>query len=512
MQNTPLYEHTPAETNFLLRPAVYTALAVQIVMIIHSIWYEDNPQDHFLALIIVIVAICSIILFYFTLFEKLIKSSALQIGLVVFVGIFTGVLLSIPCPVIRLLAQADVIIFLVAGSTFTSRRFNYLFPIMTGLAFLIRSALVEQITVQDLSLVLFVLMVSIVVLEIVHRMRHALTQQLRRTESMNMVAAKLSSSLEIEDVVALLGEAIRGALPADTYYVGRLISDHVHLDLLFDEGRFYPAADLPLVETLAGRVVTSRQPLLLTDLPKQHKKLGIRVGLVGNQRPSTSWLGVPILIDNEVFGMIGVASYKHDAFNLRDQELLENIAHQAALAIDNARHHAEVERQSRHDSLTGALNHGWFLKMLAAAAASCQEQGSPLSLIMLDVDHFKQYNDRYGHLLGDQVLTTLVQTIQQHIKSSDLTGRWGGEEFIIALPDTTLPQAQIVATRIRQTLAEIVLTDRYGASIPAPTISQGIAILPDDTDEIFQLIDRADQRLYIAKARGRDQIEPAVSE
>ncbi len=137
--------------------------------------------------------------------------------------------------------------------------------------------------------------------------------------------------------------------------------------------------------------------------------------------------------------------------------------------------------------------------------------GTNLSLIMLDIDHFKLYNDNYGHLIGDQVLFLLTEIIQKHIKSTDLVGRWGGEEFVIALPNTNGVQAFGVAQRIQVSMNALTLTDREDNPIPAPSVSQGIAVLPKETTSIYTLIDLADQRLYIAKERGRNQIDPLLS-
>ena len=127
---------------------------------------------------------------------------------------------------------------------------------------------------------------------------------------------------------------------------------------------------------------------------------------------------------------------------------------------------------------------------------------------MLDIDFFKQYNDNYGHLIGDQVLEIITTTIQKHVKHTDLVGRWGGEEFVIALQGASGTQAYQVALRIRRSLAAIKINGRDGQLIPPPTVSQGIAIFPRESTDYFQLIDLADQRLYQAKERGRDQIEP----
>jgi diguanylate cyclase (GGDEF)-like protein len=134
-----------------------------------------------------------------------------------------------------------------------------------------------------------------------------------------------------------------------------------------------------------------------------------------------------------------------------------------------------------------------------------------LSLIMLDIDYFKRFNDMYGHLVGDRILKTLCTAIKHHIKQSDAVGRWGGEEFVISLPGASGIDAFRVAERIGQTMAMLQLEDREQNPIPVPTVSQGVAVYPREADEIYRLIDLADTRLYVAKERGRNQIEPAES-
>jgi diguanylate cyclase (GGDEF)-like protein len=105
-------------------------------------------------------------------------------------------------------------------------------------------------------------------------------------------------------------------------------------------------------------------------------------------------------------------------------------------------------------------------------------------------------------------LTILTQAIRQHIKSSDSIGRWGGEEFAIVLPGASGPQAQIVAERVRETVSSLSIHHREEHPLPFPTVSQGLAVFPGETNAVNKLIDLADQRLYIAKERGRNQIEP----
>jgi diguanylate cyclase (GGDEF)-like protein len=181
------------------------------------------------------------------------------------------------------------------------------------------------------------------------------------------------------------------------------------------------------------------------------------------------------------------------------------------VALDNTIRHAQVEEQTRLDSLTDVYNHGYFLKKLSDQAYQAAANNSVLSLIMLDIDFFKQYNDTYGHLVGDKILKTLCTAIKHHIKQNDAVGRWGGEEFVIALPGANGAEALKVAERIGQTMALLRVEDRQQRPIPVPTVSQGVAVFPSEADEIYRLIDLADRRLYIAKERGRNQIEPVAS-
>ena len=228
--------------------------------------------------------------------------------------------------------------------------------------------------------------------------------------------------------------------------------------------------------------------------------------MVGEKRLSRSWLGVPMLIENDLIGLLVVTSYQPNVFDEMDQLLLEQIAQQAVLSIQNARHHEEVSQQAKLDSLTGVSNHNHFIERLYEEAEAAKSTLAPLSLIMLDIDYFKLYNDTYGHIIGDQVLRLTVQAIQSHIKKTDTVGRWGGEEFGVVLPNTTISQAKMVANRIRRTLAELPLFDVEGQTIPKPTISQGIGTIPDHTSDVDELVIIADRALYKAKNKGRDQV------
>ncbi|HEX2978805.1 MAG TPA: diguanylate cyclase [Anaerolineaceae bacterium] len=353
-------------------------------------------------------------------------------------------------------------------------------------------------------------LVTIILTEVIQALRQIIFRHMTRMETIKNVARSLGSSLETHQVVSLLSAVVQKSFQADTYYVGLVKEGKIHLELFFDDGEFFPSQDVPLGGNLASWVIRNKNSLLLSDLSKDAQRLNIPYMVIGTKRTSRSWMGAPIELGGDILGLIAVASYSPRAYDQVDLSLLESIAQQAALAIVNSYHHAEVQHQSHLDSLTGVYNHGYFLISLAKEAEEALQNHASLSLIMLDIDHFKQYNDTYGHLVGDQVLSMLVKNIRAHVKSSDVVGRWGGEEFVILLRNTVGSQANKVAERIQQSMETFIMTERDQKTIPSPTVSQGIALFPDEAVEIYKLVDLADQRLYQAKQRGRNQIEPKV--
>jgi diguanylate cyclase (GGDEF)-like protein len=352
--------------------------------------------------------------------------------------------------------------------------------------------------------------VSVVVIEVVLRIKDTTQQHIRRLEIINKVSRQIMLSLETEQTVSLLNATIQDALEADTYFVGILRANEIQFDLFYDDGDYYNGTRVPIEGTLSGWVIKNQKELFLPDLRKELDLEGVKDYIIGKERTSLSWMGVPLIAAN-VRGVIALGSYQPNAFDSADMQLLSSLAQHVTLALDNTIRHAQVEEQARLDSLTGVYNHGYFLKKLAEQAEAVSANHAPLSLIMLDIDFFKQYNDTYGHLVGDRILKTLCTAIQHHIKQSDTVGRWGGEEFVISLPGATGEQALQVAQRIGATMAALKIEDREHRMIPVPTVSQGIAIFPTEADEIYRLIDLADRRLYIAKERGRNQIEPPLS-
>ncbi|MEW5903932.1 MAG: sensor domain-containing diguanylate cyclase [Pseudomonadota bacterium] len=165
---------------------------------------------------------------------------------------------------------------------------------------------------------------------------------------------------------------------------------------------------------------------------------------------------------------------------------------------------AELERQAHHDYLTELDNRGYFMQRATLEVARAQRYAKPMALLMLDIDNFKQINDRYGHQAGDKVLRTLAATCRQTLRGIDLIGRIGGEEFAVVLPEASATQAHEVAERLRKDIAAAQV-DSAGESLNF-TVSIGIVDLVAGETSLDALLRAADQALYAAKAAGKDRV------
>ncbi len=169
---------------------------------------------------------------------------------------------------------------------------------------------------------------------------------------------------------------------------------------------------------------------------------------------------------------------------------------------------AKLEQEARTDSLTGIANRRYFLELAGHEFARARRYKAKLSALMLDLDHFKEINDTYGHQVGDLILTKLVQVCRNAMRGEDVIGRLGGEEFGILLPETTREKAGEVAERLRHAIASAEVRVEQGPPVRF-TASVGAATVRDDDPDIMALLGNADQALYAAKDAGRNTVRAA---
>ncbi|MBU0554311.1 diguanylate cyclase [Myxococcota bacterium] len=219
-----------------------------------------------------------------------------------------------------------------------------------------------------------------------------------------------------------------------------------------------------------------------------------------------SLLIMPLLdADGEPLGALTVASVRPRVCDQPPhREMLELIASQAAVRIDLARAHEQIKEMATVDGLTGLLNHRTFQQAFDKMLIRAKRNERPLSIILTDIDHFKRFNDTYGHPFGDIVLSRVAKVLRQAVRKLDVAARYGGEEFVIILEDAEEEGAASRAEHVRQQVEALVFEHDIGPV--SVTLSLGVASFPLDGTLKSDLIDRADKALYRAKHGGRNQV------
>jgi len=224
---------------------------------------------------------------------------------------------------------------------------------------------------------------------------------------------------------------------------------------------------------------------------------------------SVSCLLVGLKMRDEPPAVLTLHRFRGEPFEPGDRRLAEASAPLFAAALDNLRRFGRAEELSITDGLTAVYNYRYLRSALDKEVARARRFGEVFSLIMLDVDHLKEYNDVYGHLRGSEVLRRLAQVVLSELRSADIAAKYGGDEFVIILPQTGREGACTLAERIRSSVeAHSFPGEEEGMRI---TSSMGIAQFPDDGETSRELLEAADAALYAAKRRGRNRVAAEAS-
>lgn len=207
---------------------------------------------------------------------------------------------------------------------------------------------------------------------------------------------------------------------------------------------------------------------------------------------------IPMHVYNETIGVINVTNKKNEAgFSAEDIEMLSAVADQAAVSISKA----QLWEMAVNDSLTGLNVRRYFMVRLQEEVSRTERYEKTLSVVMTDLDRFKAINDTFGHTAGDQVLKAVGEYLNGSVRDVDSVGRYGGEEFVMLLPETDKASAHRLSERLRKGIAAMKLDN-----LPHITISGGVATFPEDGRTVDELLQKADAALYAAKKRGRNRV------
>ncbi|MBI5189425.1 MAG: diguanylate cyclase [Nitrospirae bacterium] len=330
----------------------------------------------------------------------------------------------------------------------------------------------------------------------------------RNFGALHKISSELSSTLDLGDILERLATLSKDILPYDNLTIALTeAGGKVRFRTIKGYGPMQPPADAVAVEgSLLGWIVENRQPLSFSDLDQRTDKLPI-FPVKDLQASCRSFLGIPLVSHDEVLGLFTLSLREPDAITGYQQHVLSIIANQVAVNIANAKLHYMMQQMATTDGLTGLINHRHFQEKADAEFARVARYPGPLSILLLDIDHFKKVNDTYGHPVGDAVLKRVSKILKDTVRDSDIAARYGGEEFVALLTNTDEKGAMQMAERIRVTIEKSrFLLD--GKNIPI-TVSVGCASHPVDAGDKAGLIAKADQALYWSKGHGRNRCTPS---
>ena len=214
---------------------------------------------------------------------------------------------------------------------------------------------------------------------------------------------------------------------------------------------------------------------------------------------------IPLLAQGDMIGVMQLAARELNNLEAEERQLASSVAESVSLSLASLRSRESLRQQAIRDPLTGLYNRRYLMETLGHEISRSRRHKLQLSVMMMDVDHFKQFNDQYGHDSGDFVLRELGRSVKDSVRNEDSPCRFGGEEFVVLLPETSSEQATHVAERICRLMRNQPFNHR-GISLGVVTVSIGIASFPENAQEIDQLLKAADEALYKAKQTGRDRV------
>ncbi len=317
------------------------------------------------------------------------------------------------------------------------------------------------------------------------------------------LARTIASTLDLNEVLERISARVPKTLHVPKFSIMLLTQEGV-----LEVRKAYPAnvgsegLTFSVGEGICGRAAETRKGVYEPDLSSSSifKLRG------SGDRGLGSMLSVPMLGGSELLGVLNFERPEKANFGPDEIEFFTAVADQVSLAVQNARLHEKTVALSMTDPLTGVPNRRYLFTQLEAELHRAERYDQPLSMLMIDIDHFKLLNDTAGHQAGDAILRLVSQLLKNHVRKVDTLARYGGEEFVVLLPKVNAAEALEIAEKLRKVVADI--DSPHGRTQPNGriSISIGVATLPNDATDQTKLVDCADSALYASKRGGRDKV------
>jgi len=330
-----------------------------------------------------------------------------------------------------------------------------------------------------------------------------LQDQLKKREQelalINKLTGVITSSLNIQEVYDVFVKELKEVVEADYTAICIVEDQNIYFAAISTEvgSAWHLGQTIPIANTATEWVSLNKKHFYENNLTK-NRRFWTAAEFI--KRGIQSILYLPMINKGEVIGVLLIGSKKANAYSLDQTVLLEHLASQIAAPIVNSRLYAKAEEVTRVDVITGLFNRRHFDERLREEIDRHSRYGDILSILLIDMDNFKKYNDTFGHQAGDRILVQAGRIITESIRSSDLAFRYGGDEFAIILPNSSTMDAFSVAERIREKIA----LEMYSKQLDI-TVSIGIASWPGDGSTLDELCYAADMALYYAKRTGQNR-------
>ncbi|HKW77086.1 MAG TPA: sensor domain-containing diguanylate cyclase [Terriglobales bacterium] len=335
------------------------------------------------------------------------------------------------------------------------------------------------------------------------------SKQLQEVAIFNDVAKALTSSLNLDSILQTIMEKMAEFFRPDTWSL--LMVDEQKDELYFaiavgDAAETLKTVRMRVGEGIAGWVARHGESLIVPDVyndPRFAKRIDEYT-----KWKTRSIICVPLQSKHRVLGVIQLLNCALESFGEQEMFFLHALCDYAAIAIDNARAVEKIQELTITDDCTGLYNARHLYKTLESEVYRSARFGYEFSVIFLDLDHFKYVNDTYGHLVGSKLLQEIGFKIKSQLRLIDYAFRYGGDEFVILLPQTDKQSALVVAKRIQEMTRKTQFLSEDGLNLQV-RCSMGLATYPEDAKSSHEIIRQADEMMYMVKNSSRDNIAVA---